>query len=298
MARSPDWETVPMAEGGVDPLWPMPDVTPKFATWSLGGGRPDGCTLETCQRWHAGVDLQRAPDRALVVAPEDGTIAGLDKGWTEGTKAIFFVTDSGLFLVLGGVIAGSHKEWSRKAGDKIKRGGELGRIVGSYGMLHFETYAAGPGRTANSRWWKDDPPPEGLRNPANYVQRMVGQSASLLQTRQRLQALTDLGHYTGDVGAAWGSAATEALKKAQAALGVEVDGKWGPNTEDAILAALQKGPCDALEDCSTGNAGPSSDALRPLRIVGGVVAGLTLAGLTAAVVVSMRRPAEEVRRGD
>ena len=298
MARSPDWETVPMAEGGADPLWPMPDVTPKFATWSLGGGRPDGCTLETCQRWHAGVDLQRAPDRALVVAPEDGTIAGLDKGWTEGTKAIFFVTDSGLFLVLGGVIAGSHKEWSRKAGDKIKRGGELGRIVGSYGMLHFETYAATPGRTANSRWWKDDPPPEGLLNPANYVERMVGQGGSLLQTRQRLQALADLGYYRGDVGAAWGPAATEALKKAQAALGVAVDGKWGPNTEDAILAALQKGPCESLEDCSTGDAAPSSDALRPLRIVGGVVAGLTLAGLTAAVVVSMRRPAEEVRRGD
>jgi hypothetical protein len=40
MARSPDWEKVPMAEGGKDPLWPMPTVTPKFATWSLGGGRP------------------------------------------------------------------------------------------------------------------------------------------------------------------------------------------------------------------------------------------------------------------
>ena len=24
MARSPDWEKVPMAEGGKDPLWPMP----------------------------------------------------------------------------------------------------------------------------------------------------------------------------------------------------------------------------------------------------------------------------------
>jgi hypothetical protein len=277
----------------------MPDVTPKFATWSLGGGRPDGCTLETCQRWHAGVDLQRAPDRAIVVAPEDGTIAGLDKGWTEGTKAIFFVTDSGLFLVMGGVIAGSHKEWDRKVGDKIKRGGELGRIVGSYGMLHFETYKAGPGRTANSRWWKDDPPPEGLLNPANYVERMVGKDASLLQTRQRLQALADLGHYTGDVGASWGPAATEALKKAQAALGVEADGKWGPVTEDAILAALQKGPCDSLEDCSTGKPGPSSDALTPLRIVGLTVAGLTVAGLTAAVVVTMnRRPAEEARHGD
>jgi len=294
MARSSDWEKVPMAEGGKDPLWPMPTVTPKFATWSLGGGRPSPCTVSTCQRWHAGVDLTNAPDKALVVAPEDGTIAGLDKGWTEGTRAIFFVTDSGLFLVLGGIIAGSHKEWGRKVGDKIKRGGELGRIVGSYGMLHFETYAATPGRTANSRWWKDDPPPEGLLNPANYVERMVGAKMSLLQTQQRLQALKDLGYYTGDVGAAWGSAAIEALKKAQMALGVQVDGKWGPETEDAIQQALQKTPCDSLEDCDAGEAtsGPATDALAPMRIVGGVVAGLTLAGLTAAVLVTLRRRAE------
>jgi hypothetical protein len=288
-----------MAQGGEDPLWPMPAVRPKFATFSLGGGRPSSCTLETCQRWHAGIDLQNAADRAVVVAPEDGTIAALDKGWTEGTKAIFFVTDSGLFLVLGGVIAGSHKEWSRTKGDKIKRGGELGRIVGSYGMLHFETYAATPGRTANSRWWKDDPPPEGLLNPANYVERMVGQGGSLLQTRQRLQALAYLGYYTGDVGAAWGPSAIEALKKAQAALGVEADGKWGPNTEDAIQQALQKTPCDSLEDCNEGAApGSSSDALSSMRIVGGVVVGLTLAGITAAILVTMRRrppPAEEVR---
>jgi hypothetical protein len=218
-----------MAEGGKDPLWPMPTVPPKFATFSLGGGRPNGCAAEKCERWHAGIDLQRAPDKALVVAPEDGTIVGLDKGWTEGTRAIFFVTDSGLFLVLGGVIAGSHKEWGRKVGAKVARGGELGRIVGGYGMLHFETYAATPGRTANSRWWQDDPPPEGLLNPANYVERMVGKDASLLLTRQRLQALADLGYYKGDVGAAWGTEATEALKTAQAALGVAVDGKWGPS---------------------------------------------------------------------
>jgi hypothetical protein len=297
MARSPDWEKAPMAEGGKEPLWPMPTVTPKFATWSLGGGRPSGCALGSCQRWHAGVDLTNAPDKALVVAPEDGTIAGLDKGWTDGTRAIFFVTDSGLFLVLGGIIAGSHKEWGRKVGDRVGRGGELGRIVGSYGMLHFETYAATPGRTANSRWWKDDPPPEGLLNPANYVERMVGAKMSLLQTQQRLQALKDLGYYTGDVGAAWGPAAIEALKKAQTALGVGVDGKWGPETEDAIQKALQKTPCDALEDCDAGlPTGGSTDVLRPMKIIGGVVAGLTLAGLTAALLITLRRPADpEVR---
>jgi hypothetical protein len=159
----------------------LPTVTPKFATWSLGGGRPSACAQDKCERWHAGVDLTGAPQGALVVAPEDALIVGLDKGWTDGTRAIFLRTDSNLFLVLGGVIAGSHKEFGLTTGGRVRRGEKLGRIVGSYGMLHFETYAATPDRTANSRWWKDDPPPEGLLNPINYIERMVGADASLLQ---------------------------------------------------------------------------------------------------------------------
>lgn len=36
-------------------------------------------------------------------------------------------------------------------------------------MIHLETYAAAS-RTANSVWWKGEPPPEGLLNPTNYVE--------------------------------------------------------------------------------------------------------------------------------
>ena len=79
MARSPDWEKVPMAEGGKGPMWPLPTVTPKFATWSLGGGRPSACAQDKCERWHAGVDLTNAPQGAVVIAPEDALIVGLDK---------------------------------------------------------------------------------------------------------------------------------------------------------------------------------------------------------------------------
>ena len=295
-ARSPDWEKIPMASGGDAPAWPLPTVTPKFATWSLGGGRPFGCNENTCQRWHAGIDLTGAPGKALVIAPEDSLVVGVDKGWTDGTRAIFLRTESGLFLVLGGVIAGSHKEFSVQAGQRVKKGDKLGRIEGGYGMLPLEIYKGEPSRTANSRWWKGEPPPDGLLNPTNYVERMVGDKASLLQARQRLQALKDLGHYTGDVGAAWGPEAVEALKRAQAALGVSVDGKWGPQTEDAIQVALQaQTPCGALEDCpgggraedeSTSAATAGSDALAPIRIVGAVVAGLAVAGVAAAIVVS------------
>ncbi len=290
MARYADWESIPMAEGGEDPVWPLPTVKPTFATWSLGGGRPWGCAQDKCERWHAGVDLTGAPQGALVIAPEDALIVGLDKGWTDGTRAIFLRTDSNLFLVLGGVIAGSHKEFGLTTGGRVRRGEKLGRIVGSYGMLHFETYAATPGRTANSRWWKDDPAPEGLLNPINYIERMVGVDGSLLQTRQRLQALKDLGHYKGDVGAAWGEAATAALKQAQTALGVEADGKWGPLTEDAIQKALQ--PACVAGACQTEGANTTDSASDPpgrLRIVGGIVAGVAVASLTAAVAVTLRR---------
>ena len=177
-----------------------------------------------------------------------------------------------------------------------KKGAKVGRIEGDYGMLHFEVYRGDATRTANSRWWKDDPPPDGLLNPTNYVERMVGDKASLLQARQRLQALKDLGHYTGDVAAAWGPEAIEALKKAQAALGITADGKWGPVTEDAIQTALKaQTPCDSLEDCDAGapppvpKASTATDALAPLRVVGTVVAGIAVASLTAAVFYTLRR---------
>ena len=137
MARYAEWERIPMAEGGKGPMWPLPTVTPKFATWSLGGGRPSACAQDKCERWHAGVDLTGAPQGALVVAPEDALVVGVDKGWTDGTRAIFLRTDSNLFLVLGGVIAGSHKEFGVTTGGRVLRGAHLGRIVGSYGMLHL-----------------------------------------------------------------------------------------------------------------------------------------------------------------
>ena len=284
-----------MAAGGDKPAWPLPTVTPKFATWSFGGGRPAGCAVSVCERWHAGVDLTDAPHNSLVIAPEDGLLAGLDRGWTDGTKAIFLQTDSGLFLVLGGVIAGSHKEFGLITAQRVRKGDKLGRIVGGYGMLHLETYKAEPTRKANSRWYRDDPPPAGLLNPTGYVERMVGDKVSLLQTRQRLEALRELGHYQGDVAAPWSTAATDALKQAQAALAVGVDGKWGPETEDAIQKALAaKNPAQVATEGDTADdedAPPRQgrDALSPMRIVGTIVAGAAVSGVVAAIIISRRR---------
>ncbi|MFY0531702.1 hypothetical protein [Nannocystis pusilla] len=86
MARSSEWEKLPMAQGDAKPAWPLPTVTPKFATWSVGGGRPFGCAADKCERWHAGIDLTDAPDGALIIAPEDALVVGIDRGWSEGSR--------------------------------------------------------------------------------------------------------------------------------------------------------------------------------------------------------------------
>jgi hypothetical protein len=290
MARTSEWEKLEMAAGDPKPAWPLPMVTPKFATWSVGGGRPFGCKVDACERWHAGIDLTGAPDGALIIAPEDALVIGIDRGWSEGSKAAFLRTRTGLFLVLGGFKAGSHKEYGIQTGTEVKKGQQLGRVLGSYGMIHLETYKA-EDRKANSVWWRIEPPPDGLLNPTHYVERMVGDKVSLLQDRQRHEALAALGYYRGSVSAAWGAASVEALKAAQAALGVEVDGKWGPKTEDAIQAALGTGACtdEACPAPTPGPAGPSSDALQGIGRIGwGIIAGVTVTGIAVGVVIALR----------
>jgi hypothetical protein len=291
MARSNAWETLEMAQGDPQPVWPLPTVTPKFATWSIGGGRPFGCEADKCERWHAGIDLTGAPDGALILAPEDALVVGIDRGWSEGSKAAFLRTNTGLFVVLGGFKQGSHREFGITTAQQVRKGEKLGRVLGSYGMIHLETYAAGD-RTANSVWWKSEPPPDGLQNPTNYVERMVGDRGSLLQTRQRHDALKALGYFTGDVAGPWTAASTDALRAAQQALGVAADGKWGPATEDAIQRALaQRQGCGAGE-CIPIQDPQSTDLFRALSRTGLLVAGgLTIAGLTAGVLLVMRRRA-------
>jgi hypothetical protein len=291
MARSTDWEKLPMAAGDPAPAWPLPGVTPKFAVWSIGGGRPFNCTLETCERWHAGIDLTGAPDGATIVAPEDALVVGIDRGWSEGSKAAFLRTKTGLFIVLGGFKAGSHKEFDIQTAREVRKGEKLGRILGSYGMIHLETYAA-EGRVANSVWWKSEPPPDGLQNPTELrgahgrrqglaradapAPRGPG-GARLLRGRRR---------------ALWGPASEAALRAAQTALGVDPDGKWGPKTEDAIQRKLADLQGCAGDECSIQpGAGATAattggDPLRAASLLGKIVIGAVgLAGVATGVLI-------------
>jgi hypothetical protein len=287
MARSDAWDKLAMAQGDLQPAWLLPSVVPKFATWSIGGGRPYGCAADKCERWHAGIDLTNAPDGALIVAPEDALVIGIDRGWSEGSKAAFLRTHTNLFLVLGGFKQGSHKEFGVAAGQTVRKGDKLGRILGSYGMIHLETYAA-ESRTANSVWWKAEPPPDGLLNPTNYVERMVGAKVSLLQTRQRHEALKALGYFAGEVGTPWSEASTAALRAAQQALGVGVDGKWGPETEDAIQGALAARQGCSANGCAVDEGGAAVNGSSVGRLGWLMMGGMAVAGVAVGVALAVR----------
>jgi len=275
-----------MAQGDVRPTWPLPTVKPKFSVTSVGGGRPFGCASGKCERWHAGIDYTSAPDGALIVAPEDATVVAINVSWSEGSKAVFLRTKTGLFVVLGGFKNDSHKEFKVNKGDQVAKGASLGRILGSYGMIHLETYRADD-RTKNSPWWADDSPPDGLLNPTAYTERMVSDSISLVLTRQRHEALAKLGYFKGAEGDPWGPKSEDALRAAQTALGLTADGKWGPKTEAAIKLAL-------LGSAETDTGSESTEALQVetldlappwLKVASGVM----VVGATLGVLVVLWR---------
>lgn len=295
MARSGDWQLAPMATPlAVKPVYPLA-IVPKFSLDSFGGGRPWACKFgkkddpNVCKRWHAGVDLTGAKGGEIIAAPVEGEVIAVNAGWTDEAKALF-LRSGDIFYVLGGFKSGSHTEFGIKKGDTVKQGQKLGRVEGGYGMVHFEMYFdPAHKRTTNTKWLTQDPPPDGLLNPTNVVEQMVGKLPSHITDRQKLEALKQLGWYGGSVADKWGPAATEALKAAQKAYGLSADGLWGQQTESAIQTALKSklpmpglgqpipqppgtnpGPLPPLPPPAPG--GKSSDSLAPIAIIGVVVA--------------------------
>lgn len=313
MARSGDWQLAPMATPlAVKPVYPLV-IAPKYSLDSFGGGRPWSCKLGkkddagVCERWHAGVDLTGAKGGDIIVAPVEGEVIAVNSGWTDNSRAMF-IRSGDIFYVLGGFNPNSHTEFGIKEGNPVKPGQKLGRVEAKYKMVHFEMYFdPGKKRTKNTKWLIENPPPDGLLNPTNVVEQMVGKPPSHITDRQKLEALKQLGWYGGSVADKWSAAATEALKAAQKAYGLDVDGLWGPMTESAIQTALKSklpglgqpipqpgpgvpqpgpntnpGPLPPLPPLPT--PGGSSDSLAPIAIVGGVVllgAGVALYKLFA-----------------
>jgi len=152
--------------------------------------------------------LIQVPDKTIVVATEAMEIAGVDRGWSKGAKAVTGRTKSGLFVVFGGTIQGSGNEFGIKRDMVVDKGQPLGRVKGSYGMIHFETYRDKHHdvvRNSNSPWNIGQPPPGGLLNPLNYVEFAAGRKATFANWAQRRAVLREFGVYprTPASGATW-----------------------------------------------------------------------------------------------
>lgn len=232
------------------PVSVLPGMKFGYADWSFGTGRPASCNTgaSKCERFHAGGDLAKAKANQLVVAPEKAVIRILNGGWTGKTRKVALETDT-LFIVLGGVIPNSHKEWDLVEGDEVVAGDPLGRVQADYKMIHFETYERAPDRVNNSQWWVGKPPPVGLLNPLNYIQAMAGDPQTLANYEQRHAALAALGYYEGVIRGPWTETSKAALERTQDDLGLEPDGLWGPDTDKAIQRAVIEGAKNFVRPC-------------------------------------------------
>lgn len=63
--------------------------------------------------------------------------------------------------------------------------------------------------------------------------------------------LTELGHYTGSIDGIYGAATTKAVEDFQKKAGITVDGKYGPETHEALLAELGAEHSEATKHIQT-----------------------------------------------
>lgn len=171
------------------PTWPL-DSTPrtKFKTGSkFSVKRPwEGTT----KRHHCGVDIG-VPQGTRVFAPEAGVIAG-EIGWEDTVKALILQTDSGLTVLLGGIIpkSGIPKGTRVQGCQDLGTCGTVARI-GAYPrgstMLHFQLYdrVLTLAEVEKRKSWPwNAPKPDALIDPEPYLitaARRTELSASGLQ---------------------------------------------------------------------------------------------------------------------
>lgn len=160
--------SVPFAAGHPTPVWPLPDVAKRVATY---GGLAFGAQRKIGARHHAGVDIL-ASRRDIVVAPESGEIVASQTFNGPDAHALLVQTDTGPVLLLGEVSPGSWSEFGVAVGSRVTAGQPVARVgvnPGGSTMLHFETYTEGTDR--NAQWWKGSAPPSGLLNPTRYLEQ-------------------------------------------------------------------------------------------------------------------------------
>lgn len=160
------------AIGIPNPAWPLPGVDATVDGFGSSRGP---------NKLHPAIDLH-APEGTLVVATEPGVVVNIVRGWdnvykkgelVEGNTARMLVQgDSGLVVNYAAIGIDSWDEMGLREGDRVVKGqaiARVGRYPSGAQMLHFETYRSGT--RDNLKWFKDQPPPDELLDPTNYLER-------------------------------------------------------------------------------------------------------------------------------
>ncbi|TPV95535.1 MAG: DUF333 domain-containing protein [Myxococcales bacterium FL481] len=156
-----------VAQGFYAPVWPLPDVSKRVATY---GGLAFGAARKGGQRHHAGVDII-APRGAVVVAPEAGSVVATQRFNGPNAHALLLQTVTGPVILLGEVEPDSWADFGVDVGSQVERGQPVARVgvnPGGSTMLHFEMYREGT--TRNHQWWQGRPEPSELLDPTVYLE--------------------------------------------------------------------------------------------------------------------------------
>lgn len=170
---------IPMATGSGAPVWPLPG---KFAkqVWTTGGKR-FGAARKGGKRFHAGIDII-APQGAVVVAPESGTLIASQRFNGPSAHALLLQTHTGPVLLFGEVFPGSWTEFGLRLGSEVEAGQPIARVgvnPGGSTMLHFEAYTRGTRQ--NHRWFPGQPPPPQLLDPSEYLESAASQEGEAIE---------------------------------------------------------------------------------------------------------------------
>lgn len=184
------------ATGHPAPVWPLPDVRKRVATY---GGLAFAASRKSGLRHHAGVDIL-APKGAEVVAPEAGVLVRSQRFNGPQAHALLLQTKTGPVILLGEVLPGSWSEYGLDIGSAVERGQPIARVginPGGSTMLHYEMYREGT--TRNHQWMQGAPPPSELLNPTVYLETAAaGQPVEPVPTEEHDEHEDEQGEEPGE----------------------------------------------------------------------------------------------------
>jgi hypothetical protein len=165
MARAPDWHHAPMAKGDPAPRWPLTWPRPEIRDLVLRRRPPLRLhrrhlrALARGDRPHQ--DPRTAPSSSPPRTPPSSPSIGAGAPAPRPNSLKPPAASSSCSAASTPEHITSLASPSAK---RFKKGHKLGRVLGSYGMIHLETYGD-KDRKANAVWRVGNPIPRGLHQP-------------------------------------------------------------------------------------------------------------------------------------